>query len=569
MQVGFLLFTLMAMIGAGEESGPAPQEGPDAKQVYAPVVLGPRESGVLLLPGGTLKRFVSEGLGGGVFRNYSLTSSDGVSWGNRTFEFEGLRASLPLLDKNGEYHLFPMVARQTEESRKIAVNYFIDIWHIRTTDGGRVWQPAQRIFEGYVGSINNVTELSNGRIVLPFAKWVGGRPTGPPTGANEVTCVYSDDGGATWSQSPAALTAPAYTDFNGSGYGACEPVIIELTDGRIYMLARTETGFLYESWSSDGIHWEPLKPSRFLSTDAPAAFLRLPGGRILLFWNGCEKPPRVDEDGVYGGRDVLHAAISADEGRTWRGFREVYRDPTRNLSPPASGDRGTAYPMPYRSADGKVLVLAGQGRAGATLLFDPDWLEETHHESDFSDGLEQWSVFKHFGPAHRWWRDRTQGATLIDHPDIPGAKVLHVRRPDEKPGDGAVWNFPIGRKGDLRMRVKFQAGFHGAGITLMDRFFNPTDPVCDAEAIVSLGIDEEGRISLREQAPLGEWTTLCFQWDLDARTCTVSVDGNPKVYLKPAYRNPIGINYLRIRSTADAMDEAGLLIESVEVDVEP
>jgi hypothetical protein len=545
-----------------------PQENIDARRVYAPVILASRQSGVVLLPDGTLKRFVSEGLGDGLFRNYSVTSPDGVTWGGRTFEFEGLRANLPLLDKDGEYHLFPMVVRQPEETRKIAVNYFIDVWHVRTREDGTKWEPAQRIFEGYVGSLNNVSQLSNGRIIVPFAKWIGGRKTSPPTGANEVICVYSDDGGATWRESPGGLTAPAYTDFNGSGYGACEPVIIELTDGRVYMLARTETGVLYESWSPDGVNWEPLKPSRFLSTDAPAAFLRLPDKRILLFWNGCEKPQRVNGDGVYGGRDAVHAAISSDECKTWKGFREIYRDPSRNQTPPATGDRGTAYPMPYLGAKGKVIVLAGQGRAGATLLFDPDWLEETHHASDFSDGVMTWSVFKHFGPAKRWWRDRAQGAVVINHPDAPDAKVLHLRRPDEKPGDGGVWNFPMGRKGDLRMRVKFQAGFQGASITLMDRFFNPTDTTCEKEAIVALKIDEAGKIALRESISLAEWHDLDFQWDLNNRTCVVSVDHTPRVYLKPAYRDPLGINYLRVRSTAEEIDTAGILIESVEVDIE-
>ncbi len=544
------------------------QENVDAQSVYAPVVIGSRESGVILMPDGSLKRFISEGLGGGKFRNYSLTSKDGVSWGNRTFEFEGIRATLPLLDQDGEYHFFPMVVRQLEEQRKVAVNYFIDVWHVRSTHGGTRWEKGKRIFEGYVGSINNVTQLSNGRIILPFAQWVGGRPTAPPYGANEVTCVYSDDGGATWEQSPARLKAPAYTDFNGSGYGACEPVIIELLDGRVYMLARTETGVLYESWSPDGVNWEPLKPSRFLSTDAPAAFLRLADNRIILFWNGGEKPPRHNGDGVYGGRDAVHAAISSDEGKTWKGFREIYRDPSRNLSPPSYGDRGTAYPMPYLGADGKVIVLAGQGRAGATVMFDPDWLEETSASTKLNDGIEAWSVFKHFGPAKRHWRDRTQGAVLVDHPTQPESKVLHVRRPDEKSGDGALWNFPMSRKGTLKMRMKLNNGFQGASVVLLDRFFNPTDLTGDAEAIARLSIQADGKLSLREKVGLGEWHTLQFKWDLDNRICVVSVDNEEKVFLKPNYRDPLGINYIRIRSVAESLDTNGLLIESIEVEIQ-
>ena len=542
----------------------------EADEIWAPVVLAERHGGVILLPDGRLKRFVSEGTGEpNGFKNYSLTSADGgVTWGDRQFEYEGPPANLPLLDKDGEYHVFPMVARLEGEKREIAVTYFIDIWHVKTSNGGAVWDEPKRIFEGYVGSINNVTQLSNGRVIVPFAKWIGKRPQAPPTGANVTTCVYSDDGGNSWTLSPAELVAPCYTDFNGSSYGACEPVIIELKDGRVYMLARTETGILYESYSDDGVNWEPLRPSRFLSTDAPAALLRLPDGRILLLWNGCEKPPRHNGDGVYGGRDAVHAAISSDECGTWQGFREVYRDPTRNESPQKTGDRGTAYPMPYLAPNGKVMVMAGQGRSGATFVFDPDWLLEAHAEDDFSNGLDGWSVFKHFGPAERWWRDRTQGAVLISHPDRFGAQALHIRRSDDKPGDGAVWNFPMGRRGMLTMELKLQKGFEGAVISLLDRFFNPTDVTGDNEAIFSLPIQPDGHISLGNTLSVGEWHTLLFDWDLPNRTCVVHVDGAPTLYLKPNYREPLGINYVRIRSTAEGIDEAGLLLESVSADVE-
>lgn len=543
---------------------------PDA--VYAPEVIGPRMGGAILEPDGTLKRFTSEGVGDGRFKNFAHTSTDnGVTWSEGTFLYEGVRAQLPLRTNDGEYHMFPMVLRDEsgDDRREIAVNYFIDIWHSRSTNGGTDWEAGKRIFEGYVGSINCVTQLRNGRIIVPFAEWIGGRKQGPPTGANVVTCVYSDDGGATWKKSDAALTAPRHTDFNGSGYGACEPVIIELKDGRIYMLARTETGRLYESWSNDGVNWEPLRPSRFLGTDAPANFLRLPDGRILLFWNGCEKPARHNGDGVYGGRDILHAAISDDECKTWKGFREIYRDPTRNETPPRRGDRGTAYPMPYLASGGKVIVMTGQGRAGGTVLFEPDWLQEKEAACDFSHGLDDWSVFKPFGPADYWWRDRVQGAQLIEHPDKDGAKVLHLRRPDEKDGDGAVWNFPMGRAGELTLTMLLQEGFGRTTISLLDRFFDPTDTRAAVEAPFTLEIEPDGAIALRQPPlPIGTWFTLTFRWDLEERTCVVAVDGEDRVWLNQAYREPLGVNYVHLRNTGPANTAAGTLISSVNARIE-
>jgi hypothetical protein len=540
-----------------------------AEKVWAPVLLntgGPGRSGVIPTLDGALKTFITkEGN-----KNYSVISRDGgVTWGEEEFEYEGPAAFLPLLDQDGEYHLFPMIERREGDGRTPAVDYFIDIWHMKTRNQGRTWEAPKMIFKGYVGSINGLAQLSNGRIVLPFAEWIGDWPEGPPVGANVSTIIYSDDGGDTWKQSPSRLTAPCYTDFNGSGYGACEPGIVELKDGRVYALVRTETGILYESYSTDGVQWEDLRPSRFLSSDAPVDFLRLPDGRLLVFWNGCEKPPRVEGAGVYGGRDALHAAISEDEGKTWRGYREIYRDPTRNDPPQRFGDRGTAYPFAYMGTLGKVIVASGQGRSDARLMFDPGWLLETHQRDDFSQGLEGWSVFKSIGPASRWWRNRTQGAVLVSHPDKAGAKALHIRRPNEHDGDGAIWNFPMGRKGHLKARLKLGKGFRGAVISLLDRFFDPQDPNGDSDAVFSLSIAEGGAISLRNQLEEGRWYDLSFEWDLPGRTCVVSVDGKSTIWLKPSYRQVIGVNYVRFRSLASSVDPAGILIESVQVDVEP
>ena len=53
--------------------------------------------------------------------------------------------------------------------------------------------------------------------------------------------------------------------------------------------------------------------------------------------------------------DVLHAAVSNDEGRTWRGYREIARDPARNEPPPPNGDHGVSYPFASLTADGRVI----------------------------------------------------------------------------------------------------------------------------------------------------------------------------------------------------------------------
>ena len=126
------------------------------------------------------------------------------------------------------------------------------------------------------------------------------------------------------------LTAPCYPDFNGNNYGAVEPVILELKDGRIWMLVRTQTGYLCESFRWMGNIGLNSHPRDFILQLSGISFTAQRDERIVLFWNNCEMPPRVNGDGVYGGRDAIHAAISDNEGETWYAFREVYRDPARN-----------------------------------------------------------------------------------------------------------------------------------------------------------------------------------------------------------------------------------------------
>ena len=399
---------------------------------------------------------------------------------------------------------------------------------------------------------------------------MGGETAGPPTGCNVTTTVYSDDGGDTWRQSPAKLTTPCYANYNGSNDGAIEPTILQLGDGRAWMLIRTQTGRLYESFSTDGANWSDAQPSQFHSSDSPAWLTRLRDKRIVLFWNNCENTSRVDGQGVYTNRDALHAAISSDDGKTWRGYREIYRDPLRNQSPPKSGDRGTAYPYPTATQDGNILLISGQGEGRRNLLLvDPNWLEATHAEDDFSHGLDAWSVFKSFGPATNWWRDRIQGAELVDHPTKAGAKVLHVRRPDEKQGDGAVWNFPAGRRGKVEVSLLLQAGFKGGSIALADRFIQPTDSVGEAQNLFLLPIGSDDRLPDGTTLAPGERYTLALSWDLDTKRCQVMLGdrhAGPLALLNNDPTSP-GACYLRFRSTAPSVDAAGMLIEWVRADV--
>ena len=71
----------------------------------------------------------------------------------------------------------------------------------------------------------------------------------------------------------------------------------------------------------------------------------------------------------------------------------MYRDSTRNGSPPKSGDRGPAYPHATLTKDGKILLVSGQGaERRRRFLVDPDWLAEKSQAENFAN-LGTWHLF--------------------------------------------------------------------------------------------------------------------------------------------------------------------------------
>ena len=126
-------------------------------------------------------------------------------------------------------------------------------------------------------------------------------------GSFEATAVYSDDGGATWKRSQSVLRIPASTI---TVLGAIEPVIVQLNDGRVWMLIRGQTGRFYESFSDDGAEWSPPAPTAILSSDSPAGLIWLDDRRIVLLWNNCQRYAYA-----LGGRQVLHGAVTDNDGK--------------------------------------------------------------------------------------------------------------------------------------------------------------------------------------------------------------------------------------------------------------
>lgn len=445
-----------------------------------------------------------------------------------------------------------------EDAARTGLPMYLDVWYrqgnaLAVSESVRTWR-------GYNGSQMEYQRVASGRLLVPHGSFLPHAKAVPPTGRHETVIEYSDDGGASWRLSASKLTSPCYEGYNGSNEGACEPCFEELRDGSIWMLMRTQAGCLYESFSKDsGTTWSQAAPSRFRTSTGPANLLRHRDGRLVLTWNNCELPPKHEGVGVYGGRDALHIAISNDDGRTWQGFREIYLDHRRNDNPAASGDRGTAYPLAACTEEGQIVVLAGQGKGGRNpILVDPDWITATSAESDFRDGLAQWAVYQHTGPAKRWWRARRIGCELIETPGESNTQSLHVRNPDEP--DTAVWNFPNGWRGELTARIRLPAGSQGAIFSLNDRFFDPSNTLGEDLAMF------QSRVTTDAAKP-DTWHTLSLRWDLTRGECEQRLDDQLIATQKLSHRTLNGLSYLRIRSAASKPDPHGVIIRHVKAQI--
>jgi hypothetical protein len=461
-----------------------------------------------------------------------------------------------LADQDGEVHLFLLndagtgVIRTGEGQHVESMpRKRLDIWHSRSRGRGQSWAEPRCLWQGYTGALNSVVQLSSGRILLPFAHltdrtWVRrgqGLETYTFVGQYDSTALYSDDQGATWQLSSTPLRVPA-PDITYA-YGAVEPVVVERADGLVWMLIRTQMGRFYESFSANGASWTTPRPSAILSSDSPAGLVRMEDGQIVLFWNNCLRHPYA-----YGGRQVLHAAVSTDQGRTWQGFREVARDPRRDEPPPSSGDHGTAYPFPCLVNQGKIAFATGQGEGRAlTSLLDPEWLRGKTQECDFSAGLEEWSIFG------------THGVELVPHPSRTGARVLQVRKPEEGWPAAAVWNFPMGARGRLRPLPRPGCGDLLLGLT--DHFSPPFDLEDHYHNLYNLQLGAGG-----VKLVPGTWQWLRLDWDGDRRRCLVFLGGRRAAVL-PLLRASPGACYLRLRAAAESIDPEGFLVEKVEVEV--
>ncbi|MCX7399730.1 MAG: sialidase family protein [Planctomycetales bacterium] len=194
-------------------------------------------------------------------------------------------------------------------------------WFIRCDDPDAAepsWSDPVMFAEGC--TLNKPTVLKNGDWLLPVSDW-----------HKKTARVFaSTDEGASWKERGSVV----FPDWNFD-----EHMTVELRDGRLWMLARTN-GQPFESFSSDlGRTWsEPRQAATVQNINARFFLRRLKSGRILLVKNG---PPTER----LAKRSHMSAYLSEDDGQTWKGG--LLLDERSSVS----------YPDGFESPDGLIHIL--------------------------------------------------------------------------------------------------------------------------------------------------------------------------------------------------------------------
>jgi len=327
--------------------------------------------------------------------SYRISTDGGLTWGDSQSLGEGVSGK-------GIIRL---------QSGALALTGGQNMW--LSEDEGKTWGPALplRTIEGHDAWKDNMIQLSTGRLVLP-SHYCFRNPQHPDVGYRghstypEILVsliAYSDDEGQTWHVGPAELKPNVswvkdidawsagilmgWFDYEGTPNGeggvteCSEPNVAETKDGRVLFFARSPTGRIVYSYSSDGGEtWLAVRPTELNSSSSPNRLRRIPQtGDFLCVWNQVSP-----EENEYGWRrNRLSAAISRDDGATWENFKTLELsaglDDIEHLEPtlPIKWSRVGSNPKPL-PADSAIFTYPNVCFAGdkVYIMYHRAWHEE-------------------------------------------------------------------------------------------------------------------------------------------------------------------------------------------------
>lgn len=185
------------------------------------------------------------------------------------------------------------------------------------------------------------TELPSGRLLLPLYS---------DTFSVSLMAI-SDDGGRTWTAGKPL-----------AGFGNIQPSVLRRRDGTLVAFMR-ENGPIKKirvaGSKDDGLSWGPVGAAELPNPGSGLDGVVLKSGRWLLIFNDTMR-----------GRNSLAAALSEDEGKTWKIARHLERHDSGSYH----------YPAVIQGRDGTIQVVYSYFVAGGKSMkhaaFTEDWLRQ-------------------------------------------------------------------------------------------------------------------------------------------------------------------------------------------------
>jgi Neuraminidase (sialidase) len=208
--------------------------------------------------------------------------------------------------QNGTIAMFYLVKNSQTDSRP-----FMRI----SEDEGETWgNPVSCINDKigyYILNNNRVIQLKNGRLIMPVSLHQTADENWSYIG--RLYSYYSDNNGQTWKRSTAVPNPRLILTQ--------EPGVIELKNGELLMIMRTNQRYQFLSYSKDkGESWSSIRPSTLVSPVSPASIARIPSTNdLIVIWNNNKG--ENEETKEY--RTPFSLAISKDEGLTWSSIKMI------------------------------------------------------------------------------------------------------------------------------------------------------------------------------------------------------------------------------------------------------
>ena len=203
------------------------------------------------------------------------------------------------------------------------------------------WSFPRRLCDGVM--MNKPIVDSHGRWLYPAALWNAGKAYyNLPKEMHGANVYVSTDGGD-------SLRYLGGTDRGGLATLANEHSLVELKDGRLWLVSRIDDG-IGEAFSDDGGKtWTEMTKTPYKQSSSRTQTRRLISGNILFLKNG----PIEGVDGKDVGRSQMMAFLSEDDGKTWTGGLTL--DPRV----------GVSYPDFGQTPDGTICATWDHDRGGS------------------------------------------------------------------------------------------------------------------------------------------------------------------------------------------------------------